>query len=489
MKRAGPSFYVRGAPGAARPRIAMAALAVLLASAAAPVPAGAAEDDSEVRRKRLAMVSQTDFGQIINGQISRADAAKLKGQFLQRTGVWLTQESVIRDRLHLKIGVGGMFWYSLPEAEPGGEAIHKLRTKFGPGISQAQALYRFGDVRDPAASLQMGLFPYKYNPDARNLGEYLLRSMAYPNVIRTGGWNLVSSASYMVQGLRLNVPLWGGRFQSDFILPMERELPPMHDISPTYVAALTPFKGLEVGGGATWAHGIAMKPSRTSPRDRGFQLEGNPGNAYLVPIPNPDTARYGPGAMVYVRDTARFYTFKGVKLMGRVSLDPKVFLGGPGPLGPQDLKIYAEAAVLGLKDYPVLYEKLSERIPVMVGFNLPTFGFLDVLAFELEHFGSKFPNNIEQVYNNRLPMPQFYSELASVDTIGHYDPAHPAFSRDDWKWSLYARKRVFGGLRIHAQAAADHMRPTEYNLQPFWEPITNRMGKDWYYLVRLELGI
>jgi hypothetical protein len=33
------------------------------------------------------------------------------------------------------------------------------------------------------------------------------------------------------------------------------------------------------------------------------------------------------------------------------------------------------------------------------------------------------------------------------------------------------------------------MRPTEYNLQPFWEPITNRMGKDWYYLFRLELGI
>jgi hypothetical protein len=448
-----------------------------------------AEEDPEVRRNRLSVASQTDFGQIVSGQINGSAAAGLDGQFLQRTSVWLTQETAVRERLIRQIGVGGIFWYSLPEAKPDGEAIHKLRTKFGPGISQAQAVYKFGAIGNPSASLQMGLFPYKYNEDAQNLGEYLLRSGTYPNIIRTGGWNLLANASYMVEGLRLAVPLWGGRFRSDFILPMERDLPPNYDLSPTYVATLAPFKGLEVGGGVTWNHGISVKPSRTSPRDRGIQDDGDPGNAFLVPVPNPDTAAYGPGPYIYLRDTTRFYTFQGIKAMGRISFDPKIFLGGPGPFGPQDLKIYAEAAVLGWKNYPVLYAKRSERMPVMAGFNFPTFGFLEVLSFEVEHFGSRVPDNIAQVYTNLLPIPEFYSKFKSVDTLSHYDPDDPALSDDDWKWSLYARKRVFGGLRIHAQAASDHMRPTEYNLQPFWMPVTNRFGKDWYYLVRLEMGI
>lgn len=463
------------------------ALCVLCAASGAP--GQGAVGDPEVVRKRLGIASNTDFGQIISGQINGSEASGLDGQFLQRTSVWLTQETSVRERLHIKIGVGGIFWYSLPEAEPDGEAIHKLRTKFGPGISQAQALYHFGDPKLPSASLQMGLFPYKYNPDAQNLGEYLLRSGTYPNIIKTGGWNLLSSAGFMVQGLRLNVPLWDGRFRSDFILPMERELPPMYDLSPTYIGTLALFKGLEAGGGVTWNHGIPVKPSRTSPRDRGIQNDGDPGNAYFVAKPNPDTAVYGSGPYIYTRDTTRFYTFQGIKIMGRVSFDPKVLLGGPGPFGPRDLKIYAEAAVLGWKNYPVLYEKRSERIPVMAGFNLPTFGFLEVLSFELERFGSKLPNHIAQVYTNRLPIPEFYSQFRSVDTLSHYDPGNPAYSEDDWKWSIYARKDVFRGLRIHAQAASDHMRPTEYNLQPFWMPVTNRFGKDWYYLVRLEMGI
>jgi hypothetical protein len=470
-------------PGSAR--LALGVLAAVSGALAGP----STEAVPQIVRKPMSLSTQMDFGQIVQGRGDGSQAGDLSGQFLQRTGAWLTQETIIRQRLSVKVGAGGMFWYSLPEAEAGEEGIHKIRTKFGPGVSQAQAIYAFGDPKAPSAQLQMGLFPYKYNPDAQNLGEYLLRSGAYPNILRTGGWNLVSSASVLVQGLRLSLPIPAWNLRSDFLLPLERDLPPLYDISPTWVTTWKPAAGFELGGGICWSHGIPVKPSRTSPRDPGFQEVKNPGNAYLVPIPNPDTSRYGKGPNVYVRDTTRFYTFQGIKLMARASLDPQTLLGFSGPFGPQDLKLYAEAALLGVKNYPVLYENRSERIPVMVGFNFPAFGFLDVLGVEFEHFGSRFPNNIYQVYNNRLPIPQFISKFTSVDTLGHYDPADPAFKQDDWKWSVYARKRIYGGLRVHAQAANDHMRPTEYNLQPFWVPITNRAWKDWYYLFRLELGV
>src|SRR5690606_37566794 len=143
--------------------------------------------------------------------------------------------------LTLTMGVGGVFWYALP-INP--SDFTTRQTQFGPGISQAQARYAFGDVQDPAAMLQMGFFPYKYNADAKNLGEYLMRSGTYPGYVVTGGWNMLNSAGYMVQGARLNVPLWDGKFQSDFILAMERDLPPLFGITPAYVATLKPVAGV-----------------------------------------------------------------------------------------------------------------------------------------------------------------------------------------------------------------------------------------------------
>jgi hypothetical protein len=446
-------------------------------------------DEPGVHRKKLAMATQFDFGQIMSGRGIQPQAGDVGEQFLQRTGVWLTQEVSIDEKLQVKIGVGGMFWYSLPEAKAGEEGAHKLLTKFGPGISQAQATYLFGDPSHSGIKLQMGLFPYKYNSEAKNLGEYLLRSGTYPGILRTGGWNFVSSASYMLQGLRLNIPLWQGRFQSDFLLPMERDLPPMHDVSPTYVASLMPWTGVEFGGGLCWNHGIPVQPSKTSPRDsKGDLLNKNPGNAYFVKRINTDTATNRTVPFLFVRDSTRFYTFQGLKMMGRFSFDPKIWLG-KGPFGQQDLKLYGEVALLGWKNYPVLYEKKSERIPVMLGVNLPTFDWLEVLAFEVEHYGSKFPDNFFQVYNNRLPIPHWSEDWPSKDSVANYAPEASEIRRDNWKWSIVARKQIIGGIRILAQAASDHMRPYEYNVFPFWAPVTNRNGKDWYYLCRIEMAI
>jgi hypothetical protein len=461
-----------------RSRLPLKALLCVLAAAA-----GIRAQDANVVALPLSMTTQVDAGQIVKGHVNDL---KVEDQFLQRTSVWLTQEVVIDQKLSVKAGVGGVFWYALPGGEIAGDAAHKNLTRFGPGISQVQALYSFGTSPD-AAKLQMGLFPYKYNPDAMNLGEYLLRSSTYPGILVTGGWNIVARAAYMMQGLRFNLNLWDGRFRSDFLLPMERDIAPMGDISPTYVGALDLAPGIELGAGVDCNHCIAIKPSRTSPErlSNPNDPSGNPGNAFIVQ--NPDVAARD--TMPYVRDTTQFYTFQGLKLMGRLSLDPKAWFASSF-LGPQDLKLYSEVAVLGVKNYPFYYEKITNRMPVMFGVNLPAFKLLDILSFQMEYYNNLFPNSSYDLYYFQLPV------VNGVDKDGvqtqdpnKFDMGHPTVKRDNWKWSIYASREISRGLRLYGQFANDHLRVPAFDLKPSWTQITDRNGKDWYYLIRLELGI
>jgi hypothetical protein len=46
-----------------------------------------------------------------------------------------------------------------------------------------------------------------------------------------------------------------------------------------------------------------------------------------------------------------FYTFKGAKLMAKAAIDFKKIIPG-GLFGKQDLRLYGEATILGLTDYP-----------------------------------------------------------------------------------------------------------------------------------------
>jgi hypothetical protein len=70
-----------------------------------------------------------------------------------------------------------------------------------------------------------------------------------------------------------------------------------------------------------------------------------------------------------------------------------------------------------------------------------------------------------------------------------FDMGHPTVKRDNWKWSIYASREISRGLRLYGQFANDHLRVPAFDLKPSWTQITDRNGKDWYYLIRLELGI
>jgi hypothetical protein len=472
----------------------------LLASSLAIASAWAQDDD--VKALPLSMVTQVDAGQVVKGQVNQD---KVEQKFLQRTSVWITQELAIGQRLNVRAGVGGLFWYTFPGGDPGYSSVAPFTTgtKFGPGITRADMEYKFGDVENPMFTVQAGFFPYKYNPDAKNLGEYLLRSGTYPGTLTTGGWNIMSEAAYMMQGVRLNMSLWNGKFQSEFLLPMERDLPPNGDLSPTYIGTVRPIPGVEIGAGVACNHCLAVKPSKASPEKKYNSNNASNdgyGNAYVIKNPNYNPAlpvepisslESNPNAnSEYKYDTTQFYTFVGVKLMARASFDPKAFVPMP-MLGPSDLKIFGEIALLGVENYPFYYEKRTERMPVMFGINLPTFRLLDLLSFQMEYYNSKFPNSLENAYKYSVPT------VVGVNSAGTFtndpnqmDQSTDLVAKDNWKWSVYAKKEVVSGIRLYAQIANDHLRvPGNFDGVNSWIPITPVQGRDWYYLVRFEFGI
>ncbi|MEO6096643.1 MAG: hypothetical protein ABIW76_13465, partial [Fibrobacteria bacterium] len=219
----------------------------------------------ELVRQPTSFGSSIDVGQIVKGRLigtSIADTVTGDGQFLTRAGVYLTKSATYNQRLNIQLSLGGLFWYALPE-----QMKPEYRTvQFGPGVGQAQASYLFGSPENPDGKFQFGLFPIKYNPDSKNLGEYLYRSGTYPPLRYTGGWSYVNSSGYLAQGARFSWNMWGGKLVHDFTLTMERELEPNYDPSPAYLLTFKPVPFLELGAGAQWAHGLSFQPEKLTPK-------------------------------------------------------------------------------------------------------------------------------------------------------------------------------------------------------------------------------
>jgi hypothetical protein len=496
---------------------------------------------AELERHPIAVGTNIDFGQIIKGGHEAPPDSIADGQIITRTGVYLTQSGTYNERLTLAVSVGGLFWYPLPERIDFETRI----IRFGPGVGQAQASYVFGqDPEDPFAKLQMGLFPLKYNPDAKNLGEYLFRSGTYPGLLYTGGWSYMNSAAYMAQGLRFTWNMLDGMLVHDFSLTMERDMEPTHDLSPAYMLTFSPTSFFDLGLGAIWAHGIPVKPdSILAPKSNknayvkatGLPLAYNDtsGEMGRKHYSSTDSRVKADGDSCLVWGTSCYdaafvsvtgngipgelidhYTFRGIKAMTRFSLDFGEMFGMTETMGENTFKLYGELALLGWKNQPFFYDKKPERMPVMFGLNIPTFKLLDMLCLEVEYRKSRFPNTTYFVFEQMYPLPiteiSDYS-VYDLDAPRYADTTHAEFQwlesdpghtnptgfrdkqveewkKDDWKWSVYARRQITEGLTLYAQAASDHLRHIIYQVRPMYTPTTQRPS-EWYFLLRLEMGI
>ncbi|MCU0608429.1 MAG: hypothetical protein MUF22_01510, partial [Chitinispirillaceae bacterium] len=163
----------------------------------------------------------------------------------------------------------------------------------------------------------------------------------------------------------------------------------------------------------------------------------------------------------------------GTKAMIRFGFDPKPLFQGLEFFGAEDLKLYGELSMLGLKDYGVIYPDLKRRMPMMLGFNVPTFRLLDFLSVEVEYWWQKYSNNYSQTY-----------------WAGTYVVPHPYLGTSPkafpWYWSVFAQKTLTKGVKLMAEATRNHYFTIAK--MPFYQDrceSTPSKG-DWLYTGRVQ---
>jgi hypothetical protein len=381
----------------------------------------------------------------------------------------------VTDRFEIQARVEGqMSFNTFNQNEKGGvEGFYLPQMYYNFYFDRAFGSYSLGDVQSPYLKFTLGYFPFKYNPDARDLGEYLYRSGTYPAY-------LINDFDYpqaRLAGLDVSSDLFGWLHQ-DLLLTSSCERPPWFDLNLGYIANFDIAKILNIGVGGMYQSLVPADANLTSPKDQENLYVKNAVTDSLGNIVSGDTG---------------YYTSAGLKAMARISFDPKrIFCPSCDDftfLGKEGLKIYGEAAVLGWEDYPASqanpygYDAFRNKTPRMVGINLPSFEFkkfslFDVFTAELEYYGCMYPNNYQ--YKDQalyLPVPVPSSQTDQ-------DP-HTYATLDNWKWAFYAKKSFKNGFYAVGQIACDHIR-NESPVNAFYDSEEMlRSCHSWWWVLKL----
>lgn len=494
---------------------------------------------------RISGQGWAEYGRI--GHATDTLLVNLNGNPFQSAGAQFTAYADIGSNWEGAFGIGGYQAHHMQGS--GSVSSRSMHFYFKNFITESRMTWFRGDKAAPDLSLTFGNFDFDYNPDVKNLGLYLFRGTVYPGFLESGFMDpAVDATKGDILGLRMHNAF--GRFSQDLIFANEREFPPAFDWSLGYVGKYRPVDGLEFGAGFNAYRLLSANSDLTTPnrsdyyaKDSALTAKGG-GHIYersytegridtvrnAAGKPLIDTAS-GKARLRYVPTVE--YTHRGVKLMAMAVLDPKKVFGIGAGMGPEDLKIYAEAALIGVANYGSAYGDRMQRIPVVFGINLPAFGWLDVASLELEWYGARYRNNTARLTQQKYsdipsPLPVSYATYDPIKIRGGLDPATGRIlkdsvdaqgqavldtggnviqvpgpiqvrgtaldiqnlTEDDWKWSLFLQKTVRRHIRFTAQIANDHFRPqpthTKYADLPGTG--TTEFGSslsDWYFMVRL----
>lgn len=395
-------------------------------------------------------------GQIVKGEKEATidKDANYKNVWVQEMVIGLSLESKFNNfpavgNISAEIAVNND---NVPHVEDYGTS---RRLNFYPYLSRADLLFTIADKENLKATFDIGYFPYKYNSSVRNLGEYLFRSGTYPQYILTD----IDFPMARLMGLKFGGTLHNV-FNFDILLTTNIEWTAIGDLNLSGIFSFKPSPLFELGLGGSWCSIVSTDIDKTTPLSASSQ--------YLV----------------YDKSTGDSmicnYTFAGQKVMGRLTLDIKHLFPGADVFGQEDLKLYSEAAILGVINYPVSrdgytrYDNILERIPVMAGFNFPTFKLLDVLSAEVEWFNNPYPNSTNSIRFDNVPVP--LSSTTRQVVLENTD-VHD----DDWKWSVYAKKSIYNNLSIMCQVARDHIRWYRLDFTKVDGTEALRKKGQWYY--------
>ncbi len=418
----------------------------------------------------------SEFGQLDNPYMLSQSTGH---QDVMRTYVNFGVAKQFGDRFQVQAAFEGKMYYnSFNQNEKGGvEGFFLPAMYYSLYFDRAFGNFYLGDAASPYLQFTLGYFPFKYNPEARDLGEYLYRSGAYPAVL----FNQFDFAMARLLGLKVSSDL-GGFFHQDLLLTASTDMPPFFDLNLGYIATFDAAKIFNISIGGMYQSLVPADEGVTSPHTESpGAFPASNGNAYNVVTDST-------GAVV----SADYYTAAGLKLMARFSFDPKRFCQSCDHftfIGKEGLKIYGEAAILGVQSYPASqdnpygYDTLMHKIPIMLGLNLPSFDFgkfsiFDVLTGQVEYYGCTYPNNYQykdQAVYQPVPVPSGQIHL----------DAHNYASLDNWKWAVYAQKTFKNGLFIVGQVACDHIR-NESPVNNFYDSEEAlRSDRSWWWVLKL----
>lgn len=378
-------------------------------------------------------------GYVDGGRFQVADTS-VTGEIINRMGAKWRIDKQLDENWSILADLHWMFWRNQATDLA---LFHIAGIKFDSDMQGAFA-YQSG-----ASRFRVGLYDFKYNPDSKNLGEYLLRSEAYPTIIENSqGKDLLAYSYSRIAGMQydLGFPL----IRQTGLIYAEQYNIPVNDVSLAYLAAAGPdYAEVQVGAAL----------------HRQFRF----GKAQKSAGLDPDLEKY-------VKSQGLSTQALKLSLRGRLDLGRMLEM-------EQDAVFYAEAALLGVKNDSLFYKTMSQRMPMMAGVNLPTFGLLDVLSVEAEYFrnpyyGRKYSIN-DATGSKFSPLPNLNSDEYAISRI-------PNKTKDDLKWSVHLQRSLNNWIDLKARIASDHLRLLNWDGDlASGEPMTNKTG-DWYFLVRIE---
>jgi hypothetical protein len=452
------------------------------------------------------------FGRVVHSSdtVTNQPDNNFNGNWIQSTGGQITALAKLGDSWEGSVGVGAIQTHGAR----GAFFVANLWAPFWAPLIEARVTntQTWGPAK---AQFTLGTFPYDYNPDTKNLGLYLLRGQAYPGTVISGFEMKHVLPIPSIYGAMTHVQVGG--FQNDIILNSETDTRPLFDFSLADIATYQIAPGFQVGAGVNFYRLFQQNRAVTSPGkgcfDEGHSYhqvaDDDPEACYsldTVAVTKWDTTVVFSddgldSALSFTPSTALVDTvtgsMAGIKLMARFRVDPKAWFDLPDIFGKDDLVLYSEAGILGVKNQGKYFNDIAKRIPVMVGFNLPAFKFLDKLSLEVEYygsdnysdygkaesFGSWVPRSVPGTSEFKATVPITYQgqTYTKLQTFKYLDN-----SRDNWKWSLYGSKVILSHLRLAGQIANDHYRNngTGATSYPTWaEALTT--PKDWYWMCKL----
>jgi hypothetical protein len=333
-------------------------------------------------------------------------------------------------------------------------------------LREAQGIFLLSKNGSASVEAAIGLMPYKYNAEVREFGEFLFRSGTYPFYL-LGEFDRPFAR---LTGLRLGVRAGDEKFgwKMDWFAMTEREMRPFWDISLAAVAGVNFGKLFDIGAGVNFAHIIPFNSNLTTPKESKYGT----GKYISDSVAVTDAL----GNIIGWNYNSAYYTYKGTKLMARMTIDPfgtvrgeESFIGAL--VGENSGKLYGEWAVIGLESYPANnssnihgYARLKEKMPWMVGVSFPLWKILDVCLFEIERFPNPTPNAPTNIIKYGFPLPWYTSANANdgYDTGLAYVPR--------WYWSLYLKKQVIKNFSIICQMGRDHIhweQPLNYQTSAY----------------------